>query len=165
MTRWAFRLVFLGAFIALVIWGWLVLFPTPEHVIRNQLSDLARTASVAPNEGPLAKAYNSQKLASFFAPDVEIVLDVPGHAAGIHDRDELMRAAMAWRSNASGLKVEFVDVSVVVAADKQSAISHLTGKANVPGENLPEVQELKIAFKKLEGKWLIHRVQTVKTLR
>ncbi len=165
MTRWAFRLVFLGALTALLIWGWLVLFPTPEHVIRNQLSDLARTASVAPNEGPLAKAYNSQKLASFFAPDVEIILDVPGHAAEIHDRDELMRAAMAWRSNVSGVKVEFLDVSVMVAPDKLSAISHLTGKANVPGESVPEVQELKIAFKKLDGKWLVHRVETVKTLR
>jgi hypothetical protein len=165
MTRWLFRLVLVGAFLALGIWGWRIFFPTPEQVVRRQLSDLARVASIAPNEGPLAKAYNSQKLASFFAPEVEFLLDVPGHFAGFHDREELMRAAMAWRSSATSLKVEFLDVSVSVAADKESAEAHLTAKANLPYESLPEVQELKVAFRKIGGKWLISRVETVKTLR
>src|ERR1041384_2478124 len=144
MMRWLFRLIFLGAFVALAIWGWRVFFPTPEHVIRRQLAGLARIASIAPNEGPLAKAYNSQKLTSFFASDVEIVLDIPGHSAALHDRDELIRAAMAWRSSATSLKVEFLDVSVTVASEKQSAQANLTAKANLPGESLPEVQELKV---------------------
>jgi len=165
MMRWLFRLVLVGGFLALAILGWRVFFPTPEQVIRRQLADLARIASIAPNEGPLAKAYNSQKLTSFFAPDVEIVLDIPGHSAALHDRDELMRAAMAWRSSATSLKVEFLDVSVAIVPDKQSAQAHLTAKANLPGESLPEVQELRVAFRKMDGKWLINRVDTVKTLR
>ncbi len=165
MMRWLFRLVLLGSFLALGIWGWRIFFPTPEQVIRRQLADLARIASIAPNEGPLAKAYNSQKLVSFFAPDVEIILDVPGHSASLHDRDELMRAAMAWRSSATSLKVEFLDISVSLAPDKEAALAHLTAKANLPGESVPDVQELKIAFRKMEGKWLISRVETIKTLR
>jgi len=57
-----------------------------------------------------------------------------------------------------------VDVTVVVGTDGQAAQAHLTAKANLPGESMPQVQELKIGFRKIEREWLIDRVQTVRTL-
>lgn len=151
--------------IALCVWGWLVLFPSPERVIRTRLKDLAKTASFSGKEGPLAKAYNAEKLSGYFAPDVTVVVDVPGHGAQTFEgRDTVLQAALAARQNLSGLKVEFLDINVTLGGDKQFATVNLTGKGTVPGESDYFVQEMKFGFKKIDGKWLITRVETIKTL-
>jgi len=142
------------------VWYW------RSRVIRKQLTELAKAASIGPREGELARVMNSQKLAGFFTPDVEITVDIPGHSLQtISGRDEVMQIAMRAHSTMSNVKVQFVDVSVSVAPDKESATAHLTAKANVPGDDVPQVQELKAQFQKVGRDWLINRVETVKTLR
>ena len=79
-------------------------------------------------------------------------------------RDEITQAAMGARSGVSALKVEFLDVTVIVGPDRQSAVADLTAKAQVPGDKDFTVQELKFTLKKMDGEWLITRVETVKTL-
>jgi len=54
---------------------------------------------------------------------------------------------------------------VAVAPDNQSAVATLTGKGRVAGESDFFVQELKFTLKRVEGEWLIYRVETVKTFR
>jgi hypothetical protein len=164
-SRW-FRIVALCAMLAAGVWGWRVLFPSPEHVIRQQLAELARAASIAPNEGELARVVNSQKLAGFFTPEVQVTVDIPGHSLQtISGRDEIMKLAMTARGAANNVKVEFLDVTVSVDPGKRSATAHLTAKANVPGDSIPQVQELKAAFQKDGRDWLINHIETVKTLR
>jgi hypothetical protein len=63
------------------------------------------------------------------------------------------------------IKVQLLDVSVIVAADKLSAEAHLTGEARLEGDQTPQVQELKAHLKKVNKDWLIDRVETVRTLR
>jgi hypothetical protein len=41
---------------------------------------------------------------------------------------------------------------------------NLTGKAIVPGERDISAQEFNFQLKKVDGKWLIYRVETVRTL-
>jgi hypothetical protein len=166
MKTWLARLLVLGVLGALVFWMEGLIFPSPERIIRQQLTGLAKAASVTPNEAPLVKLANTQKLSSFFTTDAEISVDVPGRSIQVvNGRDEILQAAMGMRSMLNNLKVEFVDIIVVLAADKTSAVAHLTATANMPGEKIPEVQELEIRFKKAERDWLINHVETVKTLR
>jgi hypothetical protein len=164
MKRWVLRAVVLAALIALGVWGWRVFFPSPEQAIRNRLAELAQAASFSPNEGPLAKLSNAQKLTTFCAGDVAISVDVPGHSQIIHGREELLQVAIGVRSVVSGVKLRFLDTTVAVGADKASAVANLTAKANVAGESDFVVQELKFTFKKIGRDWLISRVETVKTL-
>lgn len=165
MSRWLVRLGLGAIALGLALWTWRVLFPGPEQIIRKHLAEVARHASVKPNESPLARLANSQKLASFCTSDVEVAVDVPGRSSQLlSGRDDLFQAALAARSIMTNLKVKFLDVSVVVAEDKQSAVTRLTAEANFPGEKLPEVQELKIIFRKVDRDWLISRAETVKTL-
>jgi hypothetical protein len=165
MNRWLMRLAICGMLAGLGFWTYRILFPGPEQIIRKYLSEIARLASVKPNEGALTRLANSQKLTSFCTSDVQIALEVPGRSTQtLNGRDELLQAALATRSFMTNLKVKFLDVSVMVAEDGQSAITHLTAEANLPGENVPEVQELKILFRKIEGNWLITRAETVRTL-
>lgn len=166
MKDWLVRLVFLGTLAAGLFWGWHWLFPSPERLVRKRLSELAMAASISPNEAPLAKLAKAQHLSNLFAVDAQVDVDIPGRASQtLNGREELQQAALGARAMLNNLKVNFVDVDVAVGADKNSALAHLTATANLPGEKVPEVQELEIGFTNIDRDWFIKRVQTVKTLR
>jgi hypothetical protein len=166
MKLWAFRLFLAVALAAAGFWAWKLLFPGPEHVIRQELAHLAAAASIAPNEAPLTKLAKAQKLASFFSIDAEVAIDMPNRSyQTFNGREEIQQAAIGARALLNSLKVHLLDADVKVAPDKQSALVRLTATADLPGEKVPEVQELELRFKKIERDWLVSRVDTVKTLR
>jgi hypothetical protein len=166
MKRWIFRGVLLVGLIALSLWVRHVWFPSPDQAIRRQLADLARAASIAPNETAVAQLYNSQKLAGFFTSDVHVRIDVPGHSqTTLTGREEVMAAARAARSVASNLKVEFIDINVVLDPDRKAATANLTARGDIPGDKFFLMQELSLRIKNIQGDWLISRAETVKTLR
>jgi hypothetical protein len=165
MKKWSLRIFLLAVLVGLGLWGWRAWFPGPEAVIRKRLTELARTASFSANEGALAKLANAQSLTAFCTPDVEITVDIPGHSTQtINGHDELLSAVAGARSAVHGLNVEFFDILVTVAPDQNSAEANLTAKGKVSGEKDFYVQELKFLLKKVEGQWLIFRVETVRTL-
>ena len=165
MNRLLVRAGLLGLVLGLSYLGWTFFFPSPERIIQKRLRKIAQLASFASNEGSLAKLANSQKLTTFCTSDVEITVDIPGRISHkLVGRDELLQAVMAARSTLNSLKVEFLDVGVMVGGDKQSAVARLTAKASFPGERIPEVQELKIEFRKVDRDWLVEHAETVRTL-
>jgi len=166
VSRWLKRLLALAVLVLAGVWGWHVLFPSPEKVIRHRLGELAQTVTILPNTAPAAKLYNAQKLASFFTADVQVRVDVPGQSLhSLHGRQELADAATAAGAMVSSLTVELFGITVVLDPDRQGATTDFTAKANVPGESVPQVQELKAHFKKDGADWLIDRVETVRPLR
>jgi hypothetical protein len=62
------------------------------------------------------------------------------------------------------MKVQFPDINITVAPDKQSAVADLTIAVSIAGEHDSIVQEMKITLQKISGQWLIIRVETVRTL-
>ena len=160
-----FRLVLLAAAAAACVWLWSVLFPGPEKMIRKQLALVAAEASFQAGENPLITANRAENFASRFGTNVEININVP--ELGQHDfvgRPEITQTVAGLRSKVSSLKVDFLDVSVTVGPDKQSATASLTVKAQTAYDKNFIVQEMKISFQKVEGDWLITRVETVRTL-
>jgi hypothetical protein len=153
------------AVVLLAIWLWRYFFPSPEKVIRSRLSDLAATVSVEAGEGNFRKVLHLQKLPDFFTPDVAVVVDIRGYPpVSFEGRDELVRWIMGARQNWNWLKVEFLDVNVTINADGQTAVANFTGKATVPTDRDFFVQEFNFLLKKVDGKWLIYRIESVKTL-
>ena len=165
MKKCLWWVVGLALLAGLGYWGWRTWFPGPEEVIRKRLVEGARTASSPGNAGNFVKLAHAQKLTTFCTPDVEITVDIPGHAhQTISGTAELLQAAVAAQSYRGGVKIELYDILVTLAPDKNSAVAELTAKANVPSERDFYVQELKLMLKKVDGKWLIYRAETVKTL-
>src|SRR6266850_603959 len=163
--KWAFRGALAVILIALGIWIWVTLFPGPEQAIRKRLAELAHLGSFASNEGALAKGLNTQQLAGFFTPDLEVSVDVAGlQRVKLSGRDNLLTAAMAVRGNLSNLKVDLLDINMTFSPDKTTAIVSLTLKVQANGERDFTPQEMKFTMKKVNGEWLIREAQTVKTL-
>ena len=165
MKKWVGFIMVAAVLAGLGYWIWLTFFPSPEKAIRKQLQALAAAASFPVNEAPRAKLANAQKLGNFFTTDVEVTVETPGRAQQTFSgRDELVQAALGAHSSLNGLNVEFLDINVTVAPNKQTAVANLTARARIPGDRDFNVQELKFSLKKVGGDWLIYKVETVKTL-
>ena len=165
MKKWLWRLIVVIVLAGLGYWGWRVWFPSPEQVIRKRLTELARTASFSGSEGTLVTLAYARGLTAFCTPDVEITIDIPGYSREtINGQGELLQAAAGARTRLNGLTVQFFDILVNVAPDRNSATAELTARADVARERDFYVQELKFKLKKVDGKWLIFQAETVKIL-
>lgn len=151
-------------------WLWTIFFPSPEKIIRGRLADLAETVSFTGKENVIVRANNIGRLPTFFAPEIEININIPGpdgqpvESHRIVGHDEIVLAAQGAHATGGPLQVEFLDPVVALGADKESAVVSLTLRAKVPRDANFVVQELKVTLKKVKKDWLIIRVETVKTL-
>ena len=160
----ALRFILFAALVALGVWLWFILFPSPEKVIRRRLTELARTVSTSANESDLARLAAARSVAGFFAATVELNVDLPELGQRTMDREEITQVALMGRSRAGGLRVKFPDINITVAPDQQSAVADLAVEANISGERDSVVREMKFTLQKTDGQWLITRVETVRTL-
>jgi len=153
----------LAIIVAAGVWLWTVLFPGPEKIIRRRLAEIARLASFNANENPLTALGGARKLAGFCRPDLQVKLAAPVNAEHTFEsREEIAQFVLAARSAFGGaLKVEFVDVLLTLAPDKLSAEADLT--ARTQSSNDLNVQEIKFTLRKVDGQWLVTRVETIRT--
>jgi len=163
----AVRILLLAALIGGGIWLWTYFHPGPEKAIRRRLTEVAEQVSFNSGEGMVAKAMRSEKLASYFAREVSLMIDLPEISS--HEsmsRDEISKFALALRSTPyfRSLKVQCLDPVIALGADQKSAIVDLTIRAETAGDKYLVVQEMKFTMKEVDGEWLILRVETVKTL-
>ncbi len=160
------RLLLLAALIAGGVWLWGVLFPSPEKVIRARLHEIESLVTFPANQAPLTALTEVQRLCSFLSPDVEVYVDALGMGrVAAHGRNEVREGALAWRNTVNGAKVEFPDIKIVLAPDRQTAEVFLNVKARVPTEPDNVFLEMKLVFQKDGRDWLITRAETSKTLR
>ena len=161
----AFRFVLLIAIAALGFWLWTVFFPGPEKVIRGKMASLATTATFGSADSNLNRAAKAANLVGYFSDDAQISLDALGHGVRtISGRDEIREASYAGFAALPALKVEFLDVTVRLGADKQTADVSCTARVFAGNSKDYGVQEMHFQFKRVEKNWLISRVETVKTL-
>jgi len=161
----AVQVLVLAALVIFGCWLWTVMFPSPEAVVRNRLNALAKTLSFKSGSGMISQAFRAQKAAEFFTTDAEIEVNVAGYdPVTMHGRDEVQQAAIMARSRLTSLKIEFPDMNITIDPGGQTAKVNLTGKADIPGERDISAQEFNFLLKKVDGQWLIYRVETVKTL-
>ena len=166
MKGWGSRILLLAALGAVGYWGWSVLFPNPEKVIRKRLGELARAASSSSKDSLLTTAWNASSLMDFFTPDVRVAIDVPGAQHNITGRDELLQAALLARQQYPSLKIDFPDMQVTLAPDKESATVNLTARGKARGQKGSElyVEELRLSLVKVKRDWLISEIVSVRTL-
>lgn len=159
------RIILLAILGGIGFWLWTVFFPNEEKLVRKHLHNTAQAASFSGAQSPLAQLGSIAEFSGYFSPEVELDFDVPrqGHFT-LQGRGEIMAVATRVRDRTSALKVDFLDVTVELSDDRQSATAVLTARAQIPGERDFLVQEMKFSLKKTKRRWFIHRVETVKTL-
>ena len=161
----AFR-IFMAAVVAgLGFWLWLILFPSPEKQVLKKISNLAETATFRADDGSFVSAGKVSNLIGYFSTDAQIIMDVSGVGHGsLNGRDEIRETAAGTFMRMKSLDVKFLDAQAKIGVDKQSAEVNCTAEVRA-GENKDlGVQELRFELRKIDGNWLITRVESVKTL-
>lgn len=159
------RLLAIAILAALGWWIWTALFPSDESVIKKRLNRVASLMTFDSKEGGIAMAANLIELIGLFDLEVEIEIDTPEfQRQSLAGRDMIRNAALAARHSYSSLEVELLDQNVAIAPGGTNATVQLTGQVRQPGKRDLIVQEMKFMLRKVEGKWIIHRVETVRTL-
>ena len=160
-----FRIVVLAVVGVFLAWLWTVFFPSPEKVILRKISSLAATATFSADDSNLTRVGKANALVGLIAPDAQIIFVVSGrNGHTFSGRDEIREAALAGFTSLPTLNVEFLDVTVRLGADKQTADVSCTAKVNAGDRKDYGVQEMRFQFKKVDGDWLVIRAETVQTL-
>lgn len=160
------RVFVYAALLGVGIWLWLHFHPSPEEAIRRQLNQLAETASFEGSESLVATGIAASKFASFFGPEVRMNIEPRGVFEEETTRQEITQVVGAFRKlgGIRSLQVKFFDPIITLGANNENAVVEVTVNAETAGERHLIVQELKLTMKLVDKKWLIVRVETVKTL-
>lgn len=163
--KWARRFILVAAITFLGVWFWGVLFPGPDKLIRSRLLRTAQLTCFGAKQGMLSRMSSLIEFGGCFSPEAAVELEVTGYGQiTLNGRGEIMRFGEMGRAGPGELKVEFLDMDVMLAADKQSATATLTARVTVPSDRDFTVQGMKFWLKKIGKDWLIIRVETVRTL-
>ncbi|MSU22062.1 MAG: hypothetical protein EXS30_11790 [Pedosphaera sp.] len=148
-----------------VVWVVWSLLPSDEKVIRTKLSKLATAVSISPDDSTLVRLAKTESLRDFFSPDVDVQFEPEGRAMQhIVGRADLLSGASIARTQLQQANIQLLDIYVKVGPDKESARGYMTLLGDLNKEKNAVSQELKMNLKKIDGDWLITRVETVKTL-
>ena len=156
----AVRLIMLVVFVALGFWLWTTLFPSAEKIILKKMAALAATATFKPDDSPIQRASQAANLVSYFSNDAEIIVE----SRSLSGHEEIREQAYGGFATLPGLKTSFLDVTAHVSPDQQNAEVNCTAKIFVGDNKDYDIQEMRFKFKKIDGKWLITRVEAIKTL-
>ena len=160
--KWS-RLILLAVVAALGVWAWTALHPSAERLIRKQLDGVARAASFGSGEGSLATLAAADNLGDFFSTNADVQVELPDRQEHrLAGREEIRQAAMAARAAVQALSVTFPGVAVTVNADQESAVADVLVLARVPGERDTIERQMKFTLRKIDGQWLIVKVETVR---
>lgn len=162
----AIRLGLLVAAVAIGVWLWTILFPSVEKVIHKRMTTLAETATFDASANNINRATKALNFIGYFSADAEIFVDLPG--LGSHTfsgRDEIRETANGGFATIPGLKTTFLDQTIRVSADKQTADVSCTVRVFIGGDKDSGFEEMHFQWVKKEGVWLIKRAETVKTLK
>lgn len=155
----AIPMVLVGAAILLAMRLW----PGPEQQIRKRMVELQELVSFDESEGNFAALTAREQLGAMFSPDAEVRVQGMGTPQLVlTGRLAIMNAAVAARRQLAQLEVEFLDVTVELAADGQSATVEATGKARQ--EAIGDgtwIEVLRFKFIRTEEGWLISSVEPV----
>ena len=155
--------LFAVAAIGFGLYYWL--FPPPEKVIRKNLSQLAESISSRP-EGNISTMANVNRIGSFFHPNVSISVEGFGPVAGsVHGRGELQQIALAARQQLRSISVEFYNINVTIGPTETNAAATATALVKVNDDPNANLQELELAFEKLDRDWLIRSATPSKALK
>jgi hypothetical protein len=164
MKRWTIRFITLAVIVIVGLWGLRTFFPSPDKVILARLKQVSRLASFDSNEGGIARMSNILKLTGYFTTDADLVLDSADVGSqAIHGRNDIRDAALAARTRLNSLKMDFFDIAITFTPDNLTATANLTVRVGLPSDKDFFVKQAKFTLTKVDGDWLISRVETLKT--
>lgn len=158
-------LILVAGFLAAAYLLWQRLIPNEPARIKKTLRAVAKTVSIPQSETTIQAGLAVGRILEFLTEDVQV--DIDGPSTGrftLSGREEIREAITYARKNLGPVNVQFLDISVTVAPDRQTAMAQLTVQASRPSENEPWIQAIRLHLRKVQRNWQIQRAETIKPL-
>jgi len=129
-------------------------WPSDERSIRRHLSNLAEALSFPLAESEEERLTRLAVLREYFAPDVRVGLD----GREVTSRDEIVSLLTGFQPPPGGVHVEFVNVAVTLAEDRESATVTLTARMSSTNERGVSTLDERIAdvtMRNVDDDWVI----------
>lgn len=153
-------LLALAAVCAAALYFWM---PSDERRIHRLLTRLASEISTTAQGGTFAELKAANRVADLFAPEFQIQVNVSGAPElNLSERGELIQLFLNARSRHRSIKVDLLDPQTVRLGSRE-AVVEATGRAQVSGENEIWVAELRFTLVKVDGRWRIREVESIRT--
>jgi hypothetical protein len=158
----------LAALAGAATYGWKWLFPDDEAQIHALLERIADGigAGADDGEGNVSRLARAASLRHDFDSDVTIDAGPPFEK--LRGRDAIIGTAATVHGSVRNLVVSFTDVTVDVDRALGGATANLTAEARFDaagGGRSLEAREVDVAFKRIDGSWVVSAVTLVQTLR
>ncbi len=138
---------------------WYVYFnKTDKELIKEQLHQFRSDASKYPDEGMAQGVLKCKALEKLFDKTCHVNINVDMFA-GSFSPEEVSSKAMYCRSHCASAIINFYNIKITLDGDdaEASLTASLDG-ASRDGKRFNEYRELIFSFNKIEGKWLICKI-------
>jgi hypothetical protein len=129
-------------------------WPSDARSIRRHLSNLAEALSFPLSEGTEERLTRIAVLREYFDPNVHIQLD----DREIASRDEIISLLSQFQPPPGGVNVEFVNITITVTPDRESAAVRLTAKlssTNEKGMSTLDERVADVTMRKVDDDWVM----------
>jgi hypothetical protein len=129
-------------------------WPSDERDIRRHLSNLAEALSFPLAESNEERITRIEVLREYFAPDARVQVD----EKELTSRDEIVKLLSGVRPPPGGINVEFVNITIALAADHESADVTLTAKlssTNDKGVSTLDERIANVTMRNVDDDWVI----------
>jgi hypothetical protein len=162
------RRLVIPALVAVLAYTAWTMWPSEEARIRARLDDLGGAVSMGleKHETQMARLARVARLRQFLAPD--LYLDVGAPYQPIEGRDVVLGMVAKAALPPRDVIVRFVDVQVTIDPAGGQAIAYLTAEASSQtseGAREIDARELQLTLRKVEGEWIVTRVEVLRTLQ
>lgn len=127
-----------------------------ERAIRRRMNEVASALSTSREASDLARLARVMRLRSVLAEDVTAVDE---GSLELRSRDELLAVVARWATGGDGITANFIDLTVSVGPDGQTAQSRfraeVTGIHPLTHEDRIEVRDVMTSLEKRDGEWII----------
>jgi hypothetical protein len=161
------KYILIGVLIVILgILASVIFFPSEEKRVKKQFHLLSEWVSKSPEENAFALLQKMKNIGTLF--DEHCEMKAPSQSlSGSYTREEISTYAGSARSHLSQLNLKFYDLHIVFPEKETTKVTltaKLTGKS-MAGEQVDETQELDCVLKKIEKKWLFHRIEVIEVLK
>jgi ketosteroid isomerase-like protein len=151
---------------AVLAWFGYIQFFSPEREVRSRMNDVASALSTSLESSDLARLARVMRLRDYLADDVHLV---DQNGLELDSRDAVVATAARWATAGDGTTVDFIDLSVTIGPDGQTAESYFTaqlsGSDPLTHEATVDARDVITDLVRRDGQWLISRVEARPTAR
>jgi len=160
-----FLCIAVALLLVLPVWAWYWFSHRDERLIRREIREMTALMEKEETETALAGLSRAKDITRRFV--LRPMIDAPPYVSHPADRNEFAALIYHYRNAVAELRVEVLDLSVSLAADRRRATVAMVATATARRGSMEEsdTREIALEWVKEERLWLVESARLTSTIR